>query len=151
MMDAHSREAIEQGQATCALTNLRKAMRSATQMYDEALAPSGLRSTQYSVLAAIRLRDGVSMSHLAHQLVMDRTTLTRNLKPLEREGLIRIAAGRDARTRLIALTDAGREALQEAAPLRMAAQRTVEEALGETRYAALLDGLRGVVQVATER
>lgn len=145
------REVIEQRLATCALNNLRKAMRAATQMYDEALAPSGLRSTQFGVLATIRLRDGVSMSHLAHELLTDRTTLTRNLKPLEREGLIRITSGRDARTRLISLTDRGREALHEAAPLRMEAQQKVEAALGETRYAALLDGLLGVIDVARDR
>lgn len=151
MNDELSREAIEQDLSTCALANLRRAMRVATQMYDEALAPSGLRSTQFSLLATIRLRDGVSMTHLAHQLVMDRTTLTRNLRPLQREGLIRITAGRDARTRLIAMTDFGREALREAAPLRLGAQKKVEAALGETRYAALLDGLKGVLDVASRK
>lgn len=146
-----SREAFEHSLSTCALNNLRKAMRAATQMYDEALAPSGLRSTQFSVLAAIRLRDGVSMSHLAHQLVTDRTTLTRNLKPLEREGLIRITPGRDARTRLIALTDLGRSTLLEAAPMREEAQAKVEAAIGPEKYGALLETLHQVVEIAIRR
>ncbi len=146
-----SREVVEQRLATCALNNLRKAMRATTQLYDEALAPSGLRATQFSVLAAIRLRDGVSMSHLAHMLVTDRTTLTRNLRPLEREGLIRVAPGRDARTRLVTLTDLGRAALEDAAPMREEAQARVEAALGGERYAALLDTLQEVVSVAQKR
>ena len=146
-----TREVVEQQLSSCALNNLRKAMRSATQLYDEALAPSGLRSTQFSVLAAIRLRDGVSMSHLAHQLVTDRTTLTRNLRPLEREGLIRITVGRDARTRLITLTELGRAALQDAAPMREVAQDTIESALGPERYAVFLETLQQVVDVSSLR
>ena len=77
----------------CACFNLRKAMRTVTHLYDEALKPAGLRATQFTVLASTRNLGPVSVNQLAEKMVMDRTTLTRNLKPLERDGLIAVRQG----------------------------------------------------------
>ena len=96
----------------CACFNLRKATRVVTQLYDEALKPAGLRSTQFAVLAATRALGPVSVNQLAEWIVMDRTTLTRNLKPLERDGLIAVRAGDDLRVRQVSLTAKGRKTLE---------------------------------------
>ncbi|MEE8273100.1 MAG: MarR family transcriptional regulator, partial [Alphaproteobacteria bacterium] len=69
--------------AICTCFNLRKAARAVTQLYDAALGPSGLRATQFSLIAALGVRGAPTISQLAKAMVMDRTTLTRNLKPLE--------------------------------------------------------------------
>ncbi len=82
---------------TCACLNVRKAARAVTQLYDEVLQPSGLRATQFNLLVAIALAGEAPVTRLADALVMDRTTLTRNLKPLESQGLITIEAGTDRR------------------------------------------------------
>src|SRR5919106_4818042 len=81
----------------CACFNLRKATRAVTQLYDDALRPSGLRCTQFSLLTLLRASGTVAMTELAEDAVMDRTTLARNLDILEREGLVRVRPGEDAR------------------------------------------------------
>src|SRR6478735_5422612 len=95
----------------CTCNNLRKAARAVTQYYDEALRPSGIRATQFSLLSAIKEFGTVSIGALAEESVMDRTTLTRNLKLLEDEGLITVAPGKDARVREVSLTPQARERL----------------------------------------
>jgi DNA-binding MarR family transcriptional regulator len=95
----------------CVSTAIRKAARRSTQFYDVALSRAGLRSTQFSILAELKRR-GVpcSQSDLAAALVVERSALGRNLRPLEREGLIAIVAGEaDGRKRFVALTAAGLE------------------------------------------
>ena len=130
---------------TCACFNLRKASRTVTQLYDEILQPSGLLATQFTLLVAIALAGSVTITHLAEELVMDRTTLTRNLKPLERQGLIEIAPGQDQRTRVVTLTASGREALVKAIPLWEQAQASVVEGLGQNRWSTLLSNLSDTV------
>ena len=116
--------------ADCICFNLRKAARAVTQEYDAALQPSGLKATQFSLLAmAERLGPG-PMARLAEELVMDRTTLTRNLRPLEKQGLIRIQPGEDRRARLVEVTPAGRDALARALPLWQRTQARMREGLG---------------------
>jgi DNA-binding MarR family transcriptional regulator len=108
----------EQGETLCCATALRKASRRLTQLYDEALAPTGLRSTQLSILAEIAQagRDPPTLSGLAQALVLDRSALGHNLRPLERDGLIRLEAGsKDRRQRLVVLTPQGKRALASAA------------------------------------
>ena len=83
----------------CTNFNLRKATRAVTHLYDEMLKPSGLRSTQYSLLTVLSLGEAETISNLAHKLVMDRTTLTRNLQPLKSQGWIKRVPGEDRRTR----------------------------------------------------
>jgi DNA-binding MarR family transcriptional regulator len=127
----------------CNGTAMRKAMRRVSQIYDVALAPCGLRSTQRSILVTIARAGAPTMGELAALLVLDRTGLAHNLKPLQREGLIEIVAGeRDRRSRLIALTPAGRMKLAQSLPLWEEAQRRFEAAFGEkraTRLRTMLD------------
>ena len=120
---------------TCHCVALRRSARRVTQFYDRHLAGSGLRITQYSLLRALAAQGPTAMQALAAHLVMDRTTLTRGLRPLEREGLVRLEAGRDARTRLVGLTEAGRARLEAATPAWARAQADFEAGFGvpETR------------------
>lgn len=114
---------------TCAL--LRRTSRRITQLYDRALEPVGLRVTQYSLLSALIRVGPVSVSALATQLGTDRTTLTRNLKPLERAGLVAVAAGPDRRSRAVRITPAGHRRREEAVPLWRAAEVSLRDVMGE--------------------
>ncbi len=84
---------------SCACFNLRKVTRAVTQLYDELLRPAGLRVTQFSLLVAVRMAGPVGVTRLVELTVMDRTTLTRNLELLQKQGLIEVASGEDRRTR----------------------------------------------------
>jgi DNA-binding MarR family transcriptional regulator len=126
----------------CTAFNLRKALRAVSHIYEEALAPSGLRDTQLSLLVALALGGDMPVARLAGMLVLDRTTLTRNLRPLERQGLVRSAPGPDRRVRLVRLTEAGRAALTLALPAWEKAHRRVMAGLGQRRWQALTDALR---------
>jgi len=134
----------------CACFNLRKAARAVTQMYEAALASTGIHATQFSVLVALALADGAPLSRVADALVMDRTTLTRNLRPLARRGWVRIKAGEDRRERNLSLTRSGRAALDRALPLWQQAQARLHERLGDARWERLLADLPSVVTTAQE-
>jgi DNA-binding MarR family transcriptional regulator len=127
----------------CNCLAVRQAARYLTQFYDQYLAPAGLRTTQFSILAKLRGYGPLSINALAKELVMDRTTLGRNMLPLEREGLIEIVPGAaDRRTKELRLTQAGVERLRAAAPGWEQAQSRFEKAFGRTRSSelrALLD------------
>lgn len=132
----------------CACFNLRKAARAVTQMYEAALASTGIHATQFSVLVALAVADGAPLSRVADGLVMDRTTLTRNLRPLARRGWVRIEAGEDRRERTLGLTRSGRAALERALPLWQQAQADLQERLGDARWARLPADLQTLVAVA---
>ncbi len=136
--------------AICACLNIRKAARAVTSLYDMVLRPAtGLRSTQASLLMAIATAGTPTISRLAEYLVMDRTTLARDLKPLEDQGLLRITSGGDRRTRQLQLTDAGREKLHEIIPLWEQAQtKIIAAGLGYERWSKLYDDLQEVVRLA---
>ena len=124
--------------AGCTCLRLRKAARRATQIYDRHLEPSGLTITQFGVLVHLHGRDGVTIGALADVLVMDPTTLTRNLRPLIGRDLVALRPGEeDRRTRLVRLTPAGRRALAEAIPYWHQAQQQVTRLLGPGIAAAL--------------
>jgi DNA-binding MarR family transcriptional regulator len=94
--------------AACNCLALRQAARQATQFYDHFLAPCGLRTTQYSILARLQRKGPMTINALAGELVMDRTTLGRNILPLQRDGLIAVGAGKsDRRSKELRLTGAG--------------------------------------------
>jgi len=132
----------------CACFNLRKAARAITQHFDRALQPSGLRCTQFTILALAANANAMTITRMAKQLVMDRTTLTRNLRPLERRGFIRIVPGDDLRTRYVSLAENGRHALHRALPLWETAQRQLEQGLGDDRYQHLLSDLSETTNIA---
>ena len=134
--------------AGCVCFNLRKAARAVTQLYDAALEPSGLRATQFSLLATLHFGGPLAVSRLAEAMVMDRTTLTRGLQPLERQGLIAVAEGRDRRTRRVRLTTRGRKRLTQAFPLWRTVQARVTRGLGAARRGRLLSELDMAVSAA---
>lgn len=132
----------------CLCFNVRKSARAITQLYDDALRPTGLRATQFSLLVALRRLGAVTINRLAETLVMDRTTLTRNLRPLEKEGLIQVLPGGDRREREITLTAAGQTTLNKALPLWRQIQTRVRRRLGSGRASRLLQDLARTVQVS---
>ena len=137
------------GQATrCACFSLRKAARAVTQRYDDALRPAGLRTTQFSLLALLRLAGPIPLTRLAEEAVMDRTTLTRNLEVLRRDGLVRVLPGADARVREVEITRAGVTRLEEAFPLWQRAQRSMARTLGPRRMDRMLADLSAAVTAA---
>src|SRR5271170_1621484 len=94
--------------AACNCLALRQAARHVTQFYDQFLAPSGLRSTQYSILARLQRKGAMTINALAAELVMDRTTLGRNILPLQRDGLVAVGPGKsDRRSKELRLTRSG--------------------------------------------
>jgi len=132
----------------CAGFNLRKAMRAVSQVYDDALRPAGIRGTQFSLLVAIRMAAPVTVTQLADKAVMDRTTLTRNLDVLVKQGLIALDAGDDRRTRMVTITGQGRAVLIQAHPLWEQAQSRLRKSMPEDRLEALLEGLRQLTEAA---
>ncbi|HVX78810.1 MAG TPA: MarR family winged helix-turn-helix transcriptional regulator [Bradyrhizobium sp.] len=130
----------------CNCTALRKASRRVSQLYDSALEPCGLRTTQRALLSHIARSGPPSLGELAEALVMDRGALTHNLKPLERDDLVEITIDpHDRRNRLVALTTKGRHKLEESAPLWKRAQDGFEAAFGAAKSAALREALAYVV------
>jgi DNA-binding MarR family transcriptional regulator len=115
---------------------LRKATRSVTQIYDAALRPTGLRATQFHILAELHGSEA-TVGQLARRAVLDQTTLTRGLALLERDGLIRAVPKPDGRLRSVALTRKGRNTLARALPLWSGAQQHVVAALGAPAWVAM--------------
>ena len=140
-LDRASLDAVQQ----CACFNIRKAARAVTQRYDDHLRPSGLRATQFSLLTVLAVMETATITDLAEQAVMDRTTLKRNLELLEEQGLVRIRPGADARVREVSLTRAAHQRLAEAFPHWQAAQAEVTRSLGEGRFHRLLSDLSSTV------
>ena len=134
--------------SSCTCQNLRQATRVVTQHYEQVLEPIGLKITQLPVLAAATAMGPIPMSQLAEALVMDRTTLTRNLQPLERAGLVQVAPGDDRRARMVSATPEGLDALEAALPLWRQAQSGMVEALGRFKWGVLMDNLRQTVDAA---
>jgi DNA-binding MarR family transcriptional regulator len=123
----------------CACLGLRSATRRVTRRYDEALAPSGLTSSQFSMLTVLAAKPSWGVAELAGQLDMDVSTATRNLRPLAAAGYVTMRAGaRDARRREIRLSAKGSRALERGRSLWRQAQRETVAALGEPRLAELL-------------
>jgi len=129
----------------CVCGRLRRAARALTQLYDDTMAPAGLRITQFSLLGTLARNGPQRISELAALALLDRTALSRNLEPLAAEGLVRIAAGRDARTREVSLTRAGEAALARATPYWRRAQVLVARQMGQQNIDALV-GLLDTVE-----
>ena len=130
----------------CNCSAIRQAARHVTQFYDEVLAPSGLRTTQFSILVRLRQHGPKAINAFADELVMDRTTLGRNILPLERDGLIMTRPGaQDRRVKELRLTDAGAARVRSAIKLWAAAQSKFETAFGPERSSDLRSLLRTLV------
>jgi len=126
----------------CACGRLRRAARALTQLYDDALAPADLRVTQFSLLRTLARSGSMRISEFAAAQLLDRTALSRNLDPLVERGLVKVAAGKDARTREIILTRAGEAALRAATPYWERAQKQVAKRIGVAKLEALIATLR---------
>jgi DNA-binding MarR family transcriptional regulator len=127
----------------CLCLHLQRAARAIARRFDEALRPVGLSNGQFSLLIALNRPEPPRIGDLAPFLAMDRTTLTANLKPLERRGLITVVPdARDRRSRRLTLTDAGRDLLVRALPIWRATHEAVDADLPDTDGAALRRDLR---------
>ena len=136
----------ENRKSLCNCTALRKATRRVSQLYDFALEPCGLRTTQRAILNHIARCGTPPIGELADALVMDRGALTHNLKPLERDGLVKISVDPDdRRNRLIALTASGRAKLAELEALWVRAQQGFEAAFGAAKSSSLRKALEYLV------
>lgn len=132
----------------CVCFNLRRAARAITQRYDEAFRPTGLRATQISVLFPVQVLGPLTISRLAEATETDRTTLTRNLRLLERGGLIRTDRGDDRRERQVSITERGRAVLHRVHPSWERIQGRMVKRLGRLRLKRLLADLEAVVAAA---
>jgi DNA-binding MarR family transcriptional regulator len=127
------------------------AARALTQLYDDLLRPSGLRVTQFSILAAIARMGDANLRRLEVALAIDQTTLTRSLNLLEREGVIERASHPDGRVKAMRLTSKGRRALEVARPLWAQAQDKVLRELGTKAWADAQRRLTHLLRVAVEK
>lgn len=133
----------------CTVYRLRMAARAATRLYDEHLAPAGIGIAQYGLLRIVAEGGGASVTDLARRMGLDRTTLTRNLKPLMRAGYLGLTEGPDKRTRAIVITQQGRAVLAEARPLWKSAQAQLHKRLGADDHDALQHALgRAIVRMS---
>ncbi len=134
--------------ALCTCATVRQAARTVTQMYETALQPTGLKAGQVTLLAVLSKHGDMPLTTLSDALVMDRTTLTRNLKPMVRDGLVRIATEKDQRVRKVRLTAKGTKKIDEAYPLWAEVQSRMVDGLGSKRWSGLVVDLNAAVEVA---
>jgi DNA-binding MarR family transcriptional regulator len=150
MDDEYLRRATAEVHQSCLSMALRQAARALTQRYDAAFSVAGIRSTQFNLLVALAQAPSVPLSRLADALVMDRTTLTRNLSPLLRRNLVQESAAEDKRVRSYALTARGKHLLARALPDWKGAQARILRALAKEDADQLRRILRAVVAAAKE-
>ncbi|WP_026882193.1 MarR family winged helix-turn-helix transcriptional regulator [Clostridium akagii] len=134
--------------ATCNCINLRRASQAITEVYDEMLSESGIKVSQYLLLNNINKLGPISVSNLALEIRLDRTTIVRNIKPLEEKGFIIDMANKGTRSRQLKLTDKGFEVLEKATPLWLAAQNFIEQYLGKEEmntFTVLLSKIEALV------
>lgn len=132
----------------CVCANLRKKTRLVTQFYDKLLQPTGLKVTQYSMLANIDLQQAVSISRLGEILLLDQTTITRNINLLKRNGYVDLTRDpQDARAKVITLTDKGVEKLNEAAPIWQDIQERIINDIGLENYNDFYETLKTIQKI----
>jgi DNA-binding MarR family transcriptional regulator len=137
---------VENIDGSCTCLAARQAARYLTAAYDQALSPSNLRSTQFSILYRLARNGPLTIGELAASMAMDRTTLSANLKPLDRDGLLEMVPGEDRRVRKVVITNAGLSRYRTAFPLWQAVQREFEDSFGQKRAEALRHSLRRVLE-----
>jgi DNA-binding MarR family transcriptional regulator len=136
----------------CACITLRRAARAVTAAYDAALAPSGLRITQFSILRRLARLGPLPVTRLAAEAALDRSTMGRNLNPLERRGLVRIKVGNaDQRERIAYLTAAGEAAIAAALPHWRKTQKQIAALVQPSVIAKLADQLDALVACEQRR
>jgi len=148
--EAVGSEACAEAARICACFNVRRTARAVTRLYDEALQPSGLRSTQFVMLVSIHAHGRIGLPGLAAEMGLDRSAVTRRLKTLEREGLVRVSPSPAAGPSQVALTAKGRRKLERTTPLWQAVQDRFEAELGKRRWRGMLDDL-GAAHAAAQK
>lgn len=118
---------------------VRRTSRTIARHYDDALRPIGLRTTQFNVLSVLAQMGATSLGDLARVMAMERSALSRNLKPLERQGFIAIKPGQDKRTRAAQVTTRGLRKLNKALPVWIAAQKELESTIGKSDARRFVD------------
>jgi DNA-binding MarR family transcriptional regulator len=131
----------------CACTRVRRAARALTDAYDDALKPLGLKVTQFSLLRTVARMETPSLTMLAEEMALDRSTLGRNVGVLQRQGLVHLSEGNDLRERTVSLTPRARRLVERAVPLWDQAQERVERSLGTQGVATLFDLLAKVEEL----
>ena len=134
------------GTGYCASFNFRRTARAVTRMYDMAMQESGIRSTQFTMLVGIAKNQPVSIGALADVLVIDRTTLTRSLRLLQKEGLIRISKRSVMRQRFLTLAPKGARALARSLPVWRKAQEQFVATVGSKHWIELRNELEKIAQ-----
>ncbi len=138
-------------ESACMCLNLRRAARAVTQLYDEAFRDSGIRATQLTILGPMAVMGPLTITNLAELTVTDRTTLTRNLRLLERRGLVAMERGEDRREHRLAITVQGQAMLKKTYPMWERVQVRIERRIGRARMERLLADLSAVVEAAKGR
>ena len=128
----------------CACFNVRRVSRVITQFFDVEVRRHGIRPTQTPILRALQAKNGWSMAELSEWLGMERTTLLRNLRPLQRDGLVRAKGGGQGGHVALEITDKGRAALAKTLPAWRSAQDKVVAILGKERWSAIISDLQDV-------
>jgi DNA-binding MarR family transcriptional regulator len=129
----------------CCCFNMRKVMRAVTQYYDKHLEKSGIRTTQLTLLIELSTKNAKTLTEIADNLVMDRTTLTRNLKPLEKAGYITTLQPLDKRSKAYALTEKGQQVVNNCLPIWQTAQTKIVSSFGEEQYHKLLNDINTLI------
>lgn len=132
----------------CVCANLRKKTRVVTQLYDKLLQPTDLKITQYSMLANIAHQQSISISRLGEILLLDQTTVTRNINLLKQNGYVNLTRDpQDARAKIITLTDKGVEKLNEATPIWQDIQQRIIDDIGIEKYENFYDTLKSIQKI----
>jgi len=139
---------IEEAAKACVCHNLRKTSRVMTQFYDKLLAPSGINITQLALLRTISVGNSSTISEISREMYMDRTTLTRSLELLEKQGFIQIQSSSDRRKRIVTITSKGRAQISKAFPLWEKAQSIVMEKFGKGNWKEIKMGLGDISKIA---
>lgn len=146
-MDNFNQFDSEDGES-CVCGNLRKTTRVITQFYDNILKPSGLRITQFSLLFHISLQNNISVNELSEILLMDQTTVTRNIEVLRKKQYITVVRGKeDSRKKCITITGLGLNKLREAIPYWKRAQAKIKRGLGNKDFTQFLNLLNCIQQL----
>ena len=138
----YARNMTDLGPCTCA--TLRRATRAITSLYDAALSPTGLRVTQFSVLRVLARSGPLTVTALATAAALDRSTMGRNLKPLQRRRLVNIVGSKDQRERLVHVTHAGRAAIKRALPRWEVVQSQVDSVTDVPSVHRLVERIEGL-------
>ena len=133
----------------CLCAALRQAARAVTRIYDAELRGTGLRSTQHSLLRLLDRVGEVRQGDLGEMASLDETTLTRNLRPLQKSGWVTIRAGADRREKLVAITEAGRTKMEQARPAWSRAQERMRRSLPKGTWDSLFATLPDVTKAAS--